>query len=61
MIINFNKALKNSFTTKVFSKFLQLKTPKDEYDLDTSNNLVNDLQFLVIDAFYRTFFSFFWY
>lgn len=50
MIINFGKALKNSFTVKVFSKFLTFKSiPNDAcpFDLETNNNLVNDLQFLV--------------
>ena len=51
MIINFGKALRNSFTTKVFSKFLTFKsTPNsiEEFDMLMNNNLVNDLKFLVI-------------
>ena len=50
MIINFGKALRNSFTTKVFSKFLTFKSNPssiNDFDMDTNNNLVNDLQFLV--------------
>jgi hypothetical protein len=48
MIISFSKSLKNSFTTKVFGKYLSFKTPNaNEFDLDLSNNLVNNLQFLV--------------
>ncbi|RNA26889.1 regulator of G- signaling 22 [Brachionus plicatilis] len=50
MIINFGKALRNSFTVKVFSKFLTYKSiPSDAtpFDLEMNNNLVNDLQFLV--------------
>ncbi|CAF0779308.1 unnamed protein product [Brachionus calyciflorus] len=50
MIINFGKALRNSFTVKVFSKFLLFKsTPSDAtpFDLEMNNNLVNNLQFLV--------------
>ena len=49
MIISFSKALKNSFTKKVFSKFLSYKTNPDanEFDLELSNNLVNNIQFLV--------------
>ena len=49
MIMGFSKALKNSFTTKVFSKFLSFKTTPNasEFDLELNNNLVNNLQFLV--------------
>lgn len=50
MIINFGKALKNSFTVKVFSKFLTFKSIPHEtcpFDLEINNNLINDLQFLV--------------
>jgi hypothetical protein len=49
MIISLSKALKNSFTTKVFSKFLSFKTTPNanEFDLELTNNLVNNLQFLV--------------
>ncbi len=50
MIINFGKALRNSFTVKLFNKFLGLKSSSSqgirEFDFNT-NNLVNDLQFLV--------------
>lgn len=57
MIINFGKALRNSFTTKVFSKFLTFKSAPnsiEEFDMMTNNNLVNDLKFLVsiINDFY---------
>ena len=50
MIINFGKALRNSFTTKVFSKFLTYKsTPSniEDFDMDSNNNLVSNLKFLV--------------
>jgi len=49
-IINFGKALRNSFTIKVFSKFLALKTNPSHLkgvELDISNNLTNSLQFLI--------------
>lgn len=54
MVINFSKAIKNSFTSKLFNKFLSVKTvPNSVYentsfdeDLEDSN-LVNNLQFLV--------------
>lgn len=47
MIINFTKALRNSFTTKVFSKFLALKCPQNELEFEPNNYLINNLQFLV--------------
>lgn len=49
MIISFNKALKNNFTTKVFSKFLAFKAnpSANEFDLELNNVLVSNLQFLV--------------
>lgn len=54
MVINFSKAIKNSFTSKLFNKFLSVKTvPNSVYentsfdeDLEDSN-LVNNLQFLI--------------
>jgi hypothetical protein len=49
MVINFSKALRNTFTTRIFRKFLSFKSNPDsnEYDLELDNNLVNNLQFLV--------------
>lgn len=49
MIINFGKALRNNFTVKLFNKFLSLKSSSNdvrEFDFNT-NNLVNDLHFLI--------------
>ena len=54
MIINFGKALRNTFTVKLFNKYLSMKTSSSnqpngsirEIDFNT-NNLVSDLQFLV--------------
>lgn len=56
MVINFSKAIKNSFTSKLFNKFLSIKafpnsmalydSTSFEYEMENSN-LVNNLQFLV--------------
>ncbi len=54
-VINFGKSLKNSFTTKLFSKFLTYKMYSNgmesrftDWESDNNKNkLVNNLQFLV--------------
>jgi len=56
MVINLSKAIKNTFTSKLFNKFLTIKAfpnsinvfESNSFDLEMeNNNLVNNLQFLV--------------
>ncbi len=56
MVINLSKAIKNTFTSKLFNKFLTIKAfpnsinsyESSSFDLEMeNNNLVNNLQFLV--------------
>ena len=55
MVISFSKAVRNSFTCKLFNKFLSIKAFPNSTNIDTNsfdlemenNNMINNLQFLV--------------